>query len=204
MAKELTPTDIATMSPADVHKGSGLAVGGAKWYIAECKPTRERTVRTLLQDAGYDAYVAGTEELRVYKSRNRRVVEKIVIPGRVFVHTEENQLMPILLAYSSVHRFMLNRAAQPDSRGNRPFASITDREMQQLQYILNNAPNPVLFTLEDLTVGQEIEILRGPFAGMKGHFSKKSNAVYIVLKMEMGTTNCIYTEVSLEDVGPVR
>ncbi len=54
----------------------------AKWYIGECKPTKERTIRRQLENK-YDVYVASQTEAKVYASRNRRVVENIVIPGKV-------------------------------------------------------------------------------------------------------------------------
>ena len=193
----------AVGSPASVHKGSGVAVSEGKWYIAECKPTRERTIRQLLQKSDYEAYVASQPVMRVYKSRNRRLVEKVIITGRVFVHTTEKQLMDIMLQFSSVYRFMQNRAAGVNEYGIRPYAYVTDQEMQYLQYMLNNAPNPVHITTDQLVLGQKIKVLRGPMAGFQGYFTKVANASCIVLKMEMGTSHYIYTEIPLEDVQPV-
>ena len=107
-------TKPAYMSPNVLHTDCGIAVPGAdmKWYIAECKPTKEKAVRTLLQNAGYEMYMTSHSELVVYKSCNRRVKETVLIPGKVFVHTEEKKLMEIMLASSSVWRFMLDRTAK--------------------------------------------------------------------------------------------
>ena len=133
--------------PADLHKGSGVAVdnASARWYIAECKPTKERTIRTMLTNANYEVYVASKEEEVVYKSRNRRKKETIVIPGKVFVRTDQTRLMEILLGYSSVHRFMINRSTEA-----RSYAYVPDDQMQQLQYMLGHAENPVLLTADHL------------------------------------------------------
>ena len=76
--------------------------------------------------------------------------------------------------------------------------------MQRLRYVLDNAPNPVAITAEQLTVGQLIEITRGPLAGLKGELVKKDNSSYLVLKMEMGERNCIMTEISANDVRPIN
>ena len=51
MAQVENKSNEAIESQSEVHKDSGLAVGEAKWYIAECKPTRERTLCTMLQKA---------------------------------------------------------------------------------------------------------------------------------------------------------
>ena len=93
----------------------------------------------MLQKAGYETYVASQTETHVYKSRNRRTVEKILLPSKVFVHTEKDQLMPILLSYSAVYRFQLNRAAKADRHGGHPVAFVPEDQMQQLQYVLGQA-----------------------------------------------------------------
>lgn len=203
MAREGHVSENASESPANVHKGSGVAVENAKWYIAECKATRERTIRTMLQKAGYEVYVASQVETHVYKSRNRREVEKIILPCRVFVFTEKKNLMDILLTHSSVYRFQMDKAATTDEHGFQPFAFVPDNQMQQLQYVLGKAKNPVIFTADDLVLNQKIRIMRGPLAGVEGWFYQKGPTSYIVIKVEMGSRHYAYTEILTEDVQPI-
>ena len=197
MAKDVDTANNAEMSLADMHKGSGFAVesGKEKWYIAECKPTKEGTIRTMLTNAHFEVYLASRIEEKVYKSRNRYKKETVVIPGKVFVRTAEDKLMGIMLGYSSVHRFMLNRSAK-----DRTYAFVPEHEMRQLQYILGNAENPVLITAESLKVNQKIRVMRGPLVGLEGWFYKKSHTSFVVIKVTMGTNHYVYTEVSIEDI----
>ena len=197
--KEGIPTD-ACMSPTVLHKGSGFAVSdaNAKWFIAECKPTKEGTVRTMLQNDNYEVYVASRTEMKVYKSRNRRLKETVMIPGKVFVRTEETKLMNIMLSHSSVWRFMLERTAK-----DRKFAFVPDSEMQQLQYMLGNAENPVLITADSLKVNQKVKVMRGALAGLEGWFHKEGHTSFVVIKVTMGTSHYVYTEVPLEDITPL-
>ena len=174
-----------------------------KWYIAECKPTKERTLRTLLEKAHYEVYVASQKETKVYASRNRREVEKIVIPGKLFIRTTEAALWDILLAYSSIHRFMINRLASDKEKGKRVYAYVPDDQMQQLQYVLNNAEKPVMTTTRALSLGQQVEVTRGPLIGLKGELATIENATYVVLKMEMGERHYIFTEISITDIRPL-
>ena len=191
----------ADVSQAGMHKGSGIALGSSdvKWYIAECKPTKEGIIRTMLTKAHYEVYVASRMEEKVYKSRNRRMTEKIVIPGKVFVHTEEKKLMDIMLGYSSVHRFMLNRM----SGVGRVYATVPDDQMQQLQYMLGSASNPVHMTAADLKLNQKIRVMRGSMEGLEGWYYKEGHTSYIVVKMEMGSNHYVYTEIPLEDIQPI-
>lgn len=196
---EGTPAD-ACMSPNALHKVSSLAVSdvNARWFIAECKPTKEGTIRTMLKNAGYEVYLASRNEVKVYKSRNRRVKETVMIPGKVFIRTEEPKLMGILLAYSSVWRFMIDRTAK-----ERKFAFVPDSEMQQLQYMLGSAENPVLITADSLKVNQKIRVMRGALAGLEGWFYKEGHTSYVVIKVTMGTSHYVYTEVPIEDIKPL-
>lgn len=187
----------ACMSPDVLHTDCGLAVPEThlRWFIAECMPTKEKTVRTLLQNAGYEAYLASYSETVVYKSRNRRVKEKIIIPGKVFVRTEKRKLMSILLAFSSVWRFMLDRSTK-----DRRFAYVSDLEMQNLQYMLGSAASPVHITADSLKVDQPVRVVRGALAGLEGWFYKEGHASFVVIKMTMGTSHYVYTEVPLDDI----
>ena len=180
-----------------MQNGSGTGASELKWYIGECKPTRERTIRKSLEKR-YEVYVATLKETKVYASRNRREVEKIVIPGKIFIHTTEAHLWDILLDYPGIYRFMINRAASDREKGKRVFAYVRE------QYVLNNAPNPVMITTQQLSLGQKIEIMRGPLIGLQGELAKIENTSYIVLKMEMGERNYVLTEISVQDIRPVE
>lgn len=183
--------------PGDMLTASGFAVGNGevRWYIAECKPTKEKLVRTMLQKANYEVYVASRMVERIYANRTRHTKEAVFISGKVFVRTTEDHLMPIMLGYSSVWRFMMNRAAQ-----GRSYAFVSDQEMQQLQYILGKATNPVHITADSLQVNQRIKVMRGALAGLEGWYYKEGHASYVVIKFSMGISHYVFTEIPIEDI----
>ena len=183
--------------PGDMLTASGFAVGNGevRWYIAECKPTKEKLVRTMLQKANYEVYVASRMVERIYANRTRHTKEAVLISGKVFVRTTEDHLMPIMLGYSSVWRFMMNRAAQ-----GRSYAFVSDQEMQQLQYILGKATNPVHITVDSLQVNQRIKVMRGALAGLEVWYYKEGHASYVVIKFSMGISHYVFTEIPIEDI----
>ena len=166
-----------------------------RWYIAECKPTKEGTIRTLLQRDNYEVYVASRYEEKIYANRTRHVKERVIISGKVFVRTEEKNLMKIMLTHSSVWRFMLNRVSS-----DRSYAFVPDEEMRQLQFVLGHADNPIRLTVESLKVDQKVKVMRGALRGLEGWYLKEGHKTYIVIKVTMGSNNYIYTEVPLEDI----
>lgn len=200
MDEELNPTQKAITGPAEVLTGPGLAVKGGelRWYIAECRPTKEKVIRTMLEKAHYEVFVASRIEEKRYANRTRHTKETVLIPGKVFIRTTEVSLMPILLGYSSVWRFMMNGATS-----QRTYAYVPDKEMQQLQYILGKASNPVHLTTDSLAVDQEVRVMRGALEGLEGWYYKAGHASYIVIKVLMGTNHYVYTEVPLEDIQPL-
>ena len=203
MAEESSISEIAKESLAVEHKGSGFAVSNAQWYIAECKPTRERTIREMLKKVGYEVYVASQKEKHRYKSGNTRIVEHVILSGRVFVHTDLKRLYDILTSFSSVYRFQINRAALPDKYGNKPFAIVPETEMERFMDLLEKASKPVFITSEMLRLDQEVKVVAGPLAGFEGRFYREGSATYIVIKVAIGSNHYAYTEVSLDDITPV-
>ena len=200
MAEESNTSKIARESHADEHKGSGFAVPNAQWYIAECKPTRERTIRQMLKKVGYEAFVVSQKEKHRYKSGNTRIVENVILPGIVFVHTEETRLVNIMTSFSSVYRFQINRAAALDKYGNKPFAVVPEPDMERLMEMLEKSEKPVVITDVKLKLDQEVRIVRGPLAGFEGRFYHEGPATYIVIKIALGSNHYACTEVSINDI----
>ena len=200
MADVSNTSKFAKESQAAEHKGSGFAVPDAQWYIAECKPTRERTVRETLKKAGYEAYVVSQKENHRYKSGNTRVVEHVILPGKVFVHTEKTGLVNIMTSFSSVYRFQINRAAALDKYGNKPFAVVPEPDMERLMEMLEKSEKPVVITDASLRLDQEVRVVRGPLAGFEGRFYREGPAAYVVIKVALGTSHYAYTEVSVNDI----
>lgn len=203
MAQEKNISENACESPVNDHKDSGFAVSNAQWYIAECKPTRERTIREMLKKVGYEVYVASQTEKHRYKSGNTRTVEHIILPGKVFVRTEEANLVSIMTSFSSVYRFQLNRAAAADKYGNKPFAFVPTADMNRLMDFLQKSEKPVIITDVKLKLDQEVKVISGPLAGFEGRFYREGAATYIVIKVSMGRNHYAYTEVSVGDIMPV-
>ena len=204
MAQESNISENARESQAAEHKGSGFAVSNAQWYIAECKPTRERTIREMLKKVGYEVYVASQTEKHRYKSGNTRTVEHIILPGKVFVRTEEANLVSIMTSFSSVYRFQLNRAAAEDKYGNKPFAFVPTADMNRLMDFLQKSEKPVVITDIKLKLDQEVKVVSGPLAGFDGRFYREGPATYIVIKVALGSNHYAYTEVSINDIQLMR
>lgn len=202
MLSDSLSSNAASQRPTNTHNASACGFVKKHWYIAEVKPTRERTCRDLLLRDDITAYVASQPVVRVYKNYSRRTTERIIIPGKVFVSIPEADLINVLKDYSSfIYKFMLNRAASPDGSRGLPLAVIPDLEMQQMQFMLGHAPRPVLFSSVPLKAGDRVQIIRGPLTGLVGTFLREANASFIVISLDLlGQT---LTEISQDDIQPL-
>lgn len=187
----------------DTHKTSAVGVPDRQWFVAEVKPTRERTVRDQLLSQGHEAYVPCQVSVRVYKNYTRHTSETPVIPGLVFVRLEPEAIPQVAAGCQAIYRFMPNRALSRDVGGRLRFATISEKEMQQLKYVCGQAENPILFSDTPLRVGQPIRVMRGPLSGVEGLFMEEGNSTFIVVRLSLGRYSAIRTEVARCDVQPV-
>ena len=69
--------------------------------------------------------------------------------------------------------------------------------------MLGKADNPVLTTSDSLKVNQKVKVIRGALTGLEGWFYKEEHASFVVIKVTMGTSHYVYTEVPIEDIIPL-
>ncbi len=104
------------------------------WYVAQVLPRHEIKVRERLTLLGYEACVPSQKETHRWKNRRTGQVEKIFIPGVVFVrlNDEERNLM---VNFPFIKKFLVNRALPVGKVGRavHPFATYNDEQMTRLQ-----------------------------------------------------------------------
>ena len=212
-----TTTDIGPILPpgnAILHKSPAGGVPPAEWHIAEVRCGMERACRDKLQRTGFESYVASRVETRVYASRNRRRVERVVIPAKVFVRlTEAEHIVAHEACAPALYKFMTDRARQPRDaeplssaadrfrRAGHPFAVVPEEQMQRLRFMLGQAERPVEFVTRPLSLGDRVRVIRGPLAGLEGGFVRQGRATYIAVLLD--ALGCTLTEIPETDIEPL-
>lgn len=187
---------------APLHKSPAGGMNEGQWYIAEVRTGMERVCRDKLLQKGYTAYVASRMEERVYACRNRRKVEHILIPSKLFVRITDSDRIPVLqLCSPAIYKFMTDKACTPKDNGTRNYAIVPDIQMQQMQFMLGHADKPVTFATSILNEGDPIHVVRGPLAGLDGFFIKQSSNTYVAVRINLiGYT---VTEMPEADIIPI-
>lgn len=145
------------MTPVASTDGAG-GVSKKSWYVALVALRAEKSVRDNLQRYGIEAFVASRKEIHIWRREERKVIEKVLIPAVVFVHTT-NAERETILKQPNVKAFMVNPAARKTAYGRNSLAIIPDAEMQLLQDMLAQNDLDVAFATSNFAVGDRVKIL---------------------------------------------
>ena len=131
------------------------------WYVAYTKSCMERKVMQELEENGVAAYVPIQKELRQWSDR-KKWVDRLVIPGMVFIRTTETQRPQLLARFPALTRFMGSRRQGPF----RP-AVVPDVEMERFRQMVSRSSAPVTLAPESLQPGDLVRIVRGSLTGLE-------------------------------------
>lgn len=172
-----------------------------QWYAAIVGTNQEKACRDRLVKMGHKAWVASQQEERVWRNGRRSQVEHVVIPLVVFVHATEEERLTIV-RYPFIKYFLADKAGRVNSFGVHPVATISDNEMQMLQFMLYQSDLPVTFVSRPLHAGDSIRVVRGSLQGFKGYVIRYHDSdTYVVANI--GILGCAMVRISLNDVEPL-
>ena len=126
------------------------------WYILYTHPRAEKVVSTDLERKNYEVFLPLIKTLRVWKNRQRKIVEYPLFPNYIFVRTFSSELFNLKKT---------PKIATYLSNGNKP-ACISGKEINAIKEILNCETQ--VFVEASLRQGDEVRIIRGPLAGHEG------------------------------------
>lgn len=154
------------------------------WYVLRVTYQREMQAHLKLMDMGIESYVP-TQRKKVVRGRRISYRTVSALHNYIFVRATLGQIKQIKELYIPYLRFMMGH----DERGTkcpqcvpedqmRHFIAITGSEGEMIKYL---DPETI-----DLTKGDRVRILAGPFEGVEGTFMKISakNEKRVVVKIE--------------------
>ncbi len=159
------------------------------WYVAVVRKNNQLVARDQLNrmaqtlDYPLEAYVAAQQQMRTYANRHHRVVEQVVIPGKLFIRVPEEHRIEVLKLCPYISYFVMD-PARSNGRGGRDFAKVPQREMDALRLILQEAEGPVTYSEERPRKGDSIQVLSGQFHGLYGKVYDDSGKTHVVVVLD--------------------
>ena len=161
-----------------------VGVPNRKWFVAMVGRNTEKACRDRLTALGYESYVATQNETRIWRTGQKKQVERVLLSNLLFVHVTERERRDIVnLPY--INYFLTDKAGHTNDFGRHPLAVIPDTQMERLQFMLYHADSPVHFTAEPLHLGDHIRVVRGHLAGLEGNVVRQGNASYLVVNLDI-------------------
>ena len=151
-----------------------------KWYVLYTKPRSEKKTALMLENSGIEVYCPTIKEVRQWSDR-KKTIEVPLFKSYLFVYLAPHEREMVYDAPGVVrYLFWLNRPAV-----------VKDQEIETLQKWLSK--EVVSVKVQDLKVGDCLNVIEGPFKGKKGLIHQKSSSrVQVVLK-ELGIKVSINT-----------
>ncbi|MDF1673777.1 MAG: UpxY family transcription antiterminator [Vicingaceae bacterium] len=125
------------------------------WYAIRTKPRAEKKVLERLTDKGYNAYLPLVSTIKIWSDRKKKVHTPL-ISSYVFVKTTPTEVFETLNTQGTagVLRFL-----------GKP-GIVQEKEISNLQILMNGTEEVEPTMRTTFNKGEEVEVIRGPFAGL--------------------------------------
>lgn len=125
------------------------------WYAIFTKPRSEKKVLQRMIDHEIEAFLPMVKTVRQWSDR-KKTLEVPLIPSYIFVHMPEKDLFKTLPIQGTVN--VLKHLGKP--------AKIREVEIENLRILSGNAENHHIHSCMNVTSGDDVEVINGPFMGL--------------------------------------
>lgn len=147
------------------------------WYVAYVKSCQEKQVAQALERLGYEYYLPIQKVRRKWSDRIK-VVDKLVIPRVIFIHTTfQDRIRPLEEIYGMYKYITTGGPHTP--------AVVPDREMDVFMRMVSGSGREVTMVQEWLVPGDLVKVVDGPFKGMEVELVAVEGAQKVVARLGM-------------------
>lgn len=136
---------------------------GRNWYVFYTAPRAEKVIQKELILRGYEVFLPIIKTMRIWKNRQRKIVEQVLFESYIFVNTEEKYLHKICQTPKIVTFIQC---------GGKP-SKINIKCIEGIKQMLNLHQE---ISVEPIfTEGEEVQIISGPLTGYEGILVKQKS-----------------------------
>ena len=162
-------------SEAGLMGPTGRSPALDQWYACRTRARSEKKVDRLLSAAGVTSYLPLVERLRQWSDRSKHVAFPL-FPGYVFARCSLSVLPDIVRTPNLIEVVRVNGSPTP----------IREEEIDSIRALVLGAERigeePAAH--EYFTRGQEVQVVQGPFEGLRGILTEVRGRTRIVVRLE--------------------
>ena len=159
------------------------------WYALYTRPRHEKKAYDLLVEKGESVYLPLLSTVRQYKNRKKKV-ELPLFPSYMFCQFEYKERFSILETHGIIKIVSFN---------GKP-AIVPDWQIEAMQTVLSN---PQSLKLENyFRQGDLVEVMSGPFKGLKGTVVNKKGGARLVITID-GIMQTLSVEIDMDNLKAV-
>src|SRR5262245_23301409 len=159
------------------------------WYAIRTRSRREKLVHDQIAGRGLEAFLPVVERRRRWADRWKQVAFPL-FPGYCFARVSAADRLAVLKAKGVVEILGMNGEA----------VAVPDAEIEAVRTLVTTTlpfdPHPYL------TVGMEVEVVRGPLDGVRGLLIRKDRKARLVLAIHL-IRQAVAVEMDADDVRPL-
>ena len=163
------------------------------WYVAYVAPRSEKKVCKDIADMPIEAYTPTRMETRLWRNGRRKKVEKVLIPGVVFVKISSTQIEDVRRV-PNVYSYMMDPAKRGNKQGVKTFAIIPEAEMRLLKAMVGQDEYNVDFSSQ-FSLGEHVRIVGFENFGETAQIVRLPGNKSTYVGVRVGFLGCAYMEV---------
>ena len=167
-----TVPEASVVSPNDALRPGDHTPDSVHWYALRTRARHEKKVRDRLLERDVETFLPLCERWSSWKDRKKRI-ESALFPGYCFARFSLTDRVRILAVVGVADVVGINGKAEP----------INNREIDDVRKLIASRfrydPHPLL------DEGMEVEVVRGPLAGVRGRLIRKDRSTRLVLGVSL-------------------
>lgn len=152
------------------------------WYVACVRSCQERKVAERLAAKEIETYVPIQKVKRQWSDRVK-VVDKLVLPGMVFIKCTEDVRVSVFNMVYGISYFLMDRTSAEEHRA----LSVPERQMEDFMRVVRalNGEEELYVVTTDISRGDMVKVVRGPLTGMVCECAEVQNRHRLVIRLGM-------------------
>lgn len=162
------------------------------WYAVYTRPNAEKKIDSHLQYLNIKSYLPLKKTLKQWSDR-KKWIEEPLFRCYIFVNVSNKEFFKVLEIPGTVKYV---------SFGNKPQV-IPEDQIEDIKILVKQEEREIFLSTENIEKGKKVEVVYGPFKGMKGEIVELHGSFRIVVRI--GAIGCnLYANIMKDEVKLVK